>query len=146
MCHLIIHNRRKNEDHRQYCDEITNEKLNFLKLCTALQYETDLAIYFFQPLLKEFHADQPFSQLEFGIILMLLLRDVLRQQIFVNASIIHCSIWNQLDGLKRDIACQHLLLANAQTNHPEILKKQYKTLVSQVAIIIQDYPNQEDKL
>ena len=27
---------QKNEDHRQYCDEITNEKLNFLKLCTAL--------------------------------------------------------------------------------------------------------------
>jgi len=69
--------------------------------------------------------------------------------LYVLNSLFHCrhpSIWNLLNGLRRNIACQCLLLANGQTGHPEIIKKKYKTLSSQVAIIVQDYQNQEDKL
>ena len=43
---------------------------------------------FFQSILKEFSTDQLFSLFKFGIILMLLLKDVLRLQIVMKASII----------------------------------------------------------
>lgn len=64
-------------------------------------------------------------------------------------SIFHCShpsIWNLLDGLRRDIACQRLLLSNAQTGRIEIKKKRYENLSNQVAAVVQQYENYEDKL
>ena len=68
--------------------------------------------------------------------------------LYVLNSLFHCrhpSIWNLLNGLRRDIACQRLLLANAQTGRPEIIKKKYYVLTSQEAIIVQGYLNQENK-
>jgi len=64
-------------------------------------------------------------------------------------SVFHCShpsIWSLLEGLRRDIACQRLILANAQTGRQEKSKKKYEALANQVAIVVQDYHNHEDKL
>lgn len=58
----------------------------------------------------------------------------------------HPSIWNLLDGLRRDIACQLLVLANAITGRPEVRKKKYEALSNQVAIAVQGYQIQQDKL
>ena len=64
-------------------------------------------------------------------------------------SLFHCShlnIGNLLKGLGRDIAFQRLLLANAQTSRPEIIKKKYDAIATKVSMVFQEYKNQEDKL
>ena len=64
-------------------------------------------------------------------------------------SIFHCShpsIWNLFDGLRRDMACQRLILANAQTGRQEVIKKKYEAIALQVSIVVQDYHAHDDKL
>lgn len=58
----------------------------------------------------------------------------------------HPSIWSLFDGIRRDIACQRLILANAQTGRPEVKRRKYENLSIQVALVVQDYPNQLNKL
>lgn len=59
----------------------------------------------------------------------------------------HPNFCNLLDGLRRDISCHRSLLANVQTGRLEVKKrKKSETISNQVAIIVQDYENQVDKL